>query len=310
MACFREGASLPRRRENQFARNYTAFSSRFRFNGKEWDEETGNFYYGARYYDPKISVWLSVDPRKNFYPGLSPYNYTINNPLGFVDPDGELPIPVITGIVGGLIGLGVAIYQDKSWEETLAATAGGAAGGFLAGCGAPLVAGMGGATTISAAGAVYVNGGMGIIGYLGGGKIKRGIERMLGVEQRISEERAMELELTFALPNLLLGNAMGKVVSPFLKGVLGREISEEFLHNREAVFIKDMIKRIKNDPTLGPSVSNRQAEIAAQKMWEAFKNVRGGTVSATIYFGDKSVDVATAITGQLIMGEIKSEAVE
>ena len=42
--------------ENQYAKSYTSFSSRFRFNGKEWDEETGNFYYGARYYDPKISA--------------------------------------------------------------------------------------------------------------------------------------------------------------------------------------------------------------------------------------------------------------
>jgi RHS repeat-associated protein len=48
--------------QNQMAVSFKSFSSRFRFNGKEWDEETGNYYYGARYYDPKVSVWLSVDP--------------------------------------------------------------------------------------------------------------------------------------------------------------------------------------------------------------------------------------------------------
>jgi len=89
VACFREGAGLPRGQENQFAKNYTAFSSRFRFNGKEWDEETGNFYYGARYYDPKISVWLSVDRLANKYPGMSPYNFTMNNPLNLIDPNGD-----------------------------------------------------------------------------------------------------------------------------------------------------------------------------------------------------------------------------
>jgi|GEM_PF-2328094 len=77
--------------ENQFARNYTAFSSRFRFNGKEWDEETGNFYYGARYYDPKISVWVSVDPLASNYPYESPYNFVENNPLKLVDPTGLGP---------------------------------------------------------------------------------------------------------------------------------------------------------------------------------------------------------------------------
>jgi len=75
--------------ENQFSKNYTSFSSRFRFNGKEWDEETGNFYYGARYYDPKISVWLSVDPLAHEFPALSPYNMLMNNPLIMVDPGGD-----------------------------------------------------------------------------------------------------------------------------------------------------------------------------------------------------------------------------
>ncbi|MCR9155560.1 MAG: RHS repeat-associated core domain-containing protein [Bacteroidetes bacterium] len=75
--------------ENQYAHTYTSFSSRFRFNGKEWDEETGNFYYGARYYNPKISVWLTVDPFAHKYPSLSSYTFTGNNPIIFVDPDGK-----------------------------------------------------------------------------------------------------------------------------------------------------------------------------------------------------------------------------
>ena len=54
---FSAGASLPRWQENQYAKSHTSFSSRFPFNGKEWDEETGNFYCGARYYDPKVSVY-------------------------------------------------------------------------------------------------------------------------------------------------------------------------------------------------------------------------------------------------------------
>ncbi|MFT4851469.1 MAG: RHS repeat-associated protein, partial [Sediminicola sp.] len=73
--------------ENQYAKSYTSFSSRFRFNGKEWDEETGNFYYGARYYDPKISVWLSVDPILKHQE--SPYSFTSNNPIMLIDPDGR-----------------------------------------------------------------------------------------------------------------------------------------------------------------------------------------------------------------------------
>ena len=35
-------------------------NSPFKYNGKEFDEETGNYYYGARYYDPKFSIFISV----------------------------------------------------------------------------------------------------------------------------------------------------------------------------------------------------------------------------------------------------------
>ncbi|HEY1212687.1 MAG TPA: RHS repeat-associated core domain-containing protein, partial [Bryobacteraceae bacterium] len=50
------------------------------FNGKELDEETGQYYYGARYYDPRTSIWQSVDPLAEKMGGWSPYNYTLDNP--------------------------------------------------------------------------------------------------------------------------------------------------------------------------------------------------------------------------------------
>ncbi len=65
------------------------FSTRYKFNGKELDKQTGYYYYGARYYDPVLSRWLGVDPLAEKYPGFSPYNYTFNNPLIFIDPTGK-----------------------------------------------------------------------------------------------------------------------------------------------------------------------------------------------------------------------------
>ncbi len=66
----------------------------YRFNAKEYDAETGNYYYGARYYDPKFSIWLSVDPLAGEFPHLTPYNFTENNPINLIDPDGLSAIPV------------------------------------------------------------------------------------------------------------------------------------------------------------------------------------------------------------------------
>ena len=61
----------------------------YKFNGKEMDEETGLYYYGARYMDPKISMWLGVDPMIEKYPEISPYIYCHNNPIVLIDPDGR-----------------------------------------------------------------------------------------------------------------------------------------------------------------------------------------------------------------------------
>ena len=58
------------------------------FNGKELDTETGLYYYGARYYDPRVSLWLNVDPLAGRYPHISPYTYVNNNPINLIDPFG------------------------------------------------------------------------------------------------------------------------------------------------------------------------------------------------------------------------------
>ena len=57
----------------------------------ELDEETGLYYYGARYYDPRTSIFISVDPLANADKniGYSPYSYAINNPITYIDPDGR-----------------------------------------------------------------------------------------------------------------------------------------------------------------------------------------------------------------------------
>ena len=61
----------------------------FTFSAKEKDLETGFSYFGSRYYNSDLSIWLSVDPMSDKYPSLSPYVYCANNPVKLVDPDGE-----------------------------------------------------------------------------------------------------------------------------------------------------------------------------------------------------------------------------
>ena len=104
------------------------FSTPYLFNGKELDEESGLYYYGARYYDPKLSVWYSIDPLSNYNPyrndnhldgkhnggvfyqgNLNPYIYCYQNPIKFLDPDGRQVYACFNKTTGRL-----AIFPDLS----------------------------------------------------------------------------------------------------------------------------------------------------------------------------------------------------
>ena len=62
----------------------------YKFNGKELDEETGLYYYGARYMNPVTSIWYGVDPLAEKYPTVSGYTYCAGNPIILMDTDGNV----------------------------------------------------------------------------------------------------------------------------------------------------------------------------------------------------------------------------
>jgi RHS repeat-associated protein len=79
-------------REEYYPFGETCFGAfakkRYRYVGKEKDNETGLYYYGARYYAPWTCRFVSVDPLADRYAQLAPYNYAANNPIGDLDIDG------------------------------------------------------------------------------------------------------------------------------------------------------------------------------------------------------------------------------
>ncbi len=80
--------------ERQITSNLT--NQHFKFTGKERDSESGNDYFGARYYASSMGRWLSPDPGQISRNHLAnpqkwnKYNYTLNNPLRYFDPDGQV----------------------------------------------------------------------------------------------------------------------------------------------------------------------------------------------------------------------------
>ncbi len=125
---------------------------RFLFTSKELDEETGLYYFGARYYDPRLGRWLSPDPllgsylagapnRGVFQPlNLALYSYAANNPIAILDLDGLVNWSkfgeafvknVGPAIIGGLVvGAMIASGGTLAIVGAAIAVAGSGAAGF------------------------------------------------------------------------------------------------------------------------------------------------------------------------------------
>ena len=106
------------------------------FNGKELDEETGLYYYGARYLNPTNGMWLSTDPLFEDYKGVSPYAYCLGNPVKHFDVEGEWVHVAIGAAAGFVLGAAIASYNG---ENVISSALSGAVNGALVASGAGLI---------------------------------------------------------------------------------------------------------------------------------------------------------------------------
>ncbi|MFJ7215540.1 SpvB/TcaC N-terminal domain-containing protein [Amycolatopsis sp. NPDC098790] len=104
----------------------------YQYNGKEFDKETGLYFYGARYYNPRTNLWQSADPAGGSYLdgapnggvtqpfNLASYSYASDNPVRLTDPDGLSTWNRVVGglkLVGGFAesATGAAFGAATSW---------------------------------------------------------------------------------------------------------------------------------------------------------------------------------------------------
>jgi RHS repeat-associated protein len=211
-------------REN-YRNNTYAFSVSNRYTGQQLDEDTGLYYYGARYYDPELARFIQADstiPDPEFSQAYNRYAYVYNNPLKFSDPTGQFPWAIAWAIVEATVEALPAIMISTMISASIACIAGANPKDAFLGS---LTAGLGGFLFGAIAGgalAAAVTGGDPVQGAISGG-VSAGVQITLGFSPAPSRADFLSGEY---LIDLALSTASGSVCGGVTAEVLGGDFSE------------------------------------------------------------------------------------
>ena len=188
---------------------------RYRYTGKEKDDETGLYYHGARYYMPCLGRWCSVDTK----PDQPPYAYGGNSPVVFHDPDGGvIQVGLVVGgvLVGGGVGAAVGIWREWDnpngidWGTVGAHSVGGAVSGGIAGATGGLSLAAGGTLGTVGSGGVF------LAGEASAGMVGGTITRNLLGQETTNEDLAYDAAIGAGTAGIFRG--AGNLLSTYLKG--------------------------------------------------------------------------------------------
>ena len=247
------------------------------YTGKENQHlDFGTHYtdFGARQYHPQLHRWMTPDPLSEKYYGISPYAFCNNDPVNFVDVDGEDPTlaarMALGAAVGGAISGTVAIIKGKSFTEVVAATAGGAVDGAIGAMGGKIASKIASKLVSNAVNLAAGTGG-GTIGNL----VEQGINIAFGNQH--------ELDRTEIAVSTAFGAMTGTINAA--AETMGKHM-EDIYSSDETV--KSITKEIKDNSS--KRMTNREATNEAKKVAEEAKKTEKILV-------EKSAEVVTYTLG-------------
>lgn len=251
---------------NQHAGTY---DERFKFTGKERDEETGYDYFGARYYLPDYSIFSTVDPLTDKNIESSSYMYCEGNPIKYVDPDGQWVHIVVGAAIGATISGGYALYKGGSWSQVGAAALGGAvAGGITA-----ATAGLAGELSVGAAASIMASAGIGTLGgALGsaaGNITEQGVNMAVGNQNELDIQDIQES----AKVGAILGG-VGGAISGAVSGV-AKKMLEQLPAKYQSSSLRKTIRSeiLKEQKLNGKKTSNAQLDRMTNQRLETSQKV-------------------------------------
>src|ERR1700728_1015883 len=245
---------------------------RHNFTGKERDQESGNDYFGARYYSSTMGRFLSPDWSKNPEgvpyadftnpPSLNLYQYEGNNPLARADKDGHcwplctiLAGAAVGALTGGAIEAGTEYFSSGhvDWNKVGNAALGGAVTGAIVGAAGP-EAGLAAKAAIGAVGSVA------------GGAVERGV----------NGEKVVD-------PKAIAADAVAGAVSPKVESIAEKTFSTEAVAKTVPKVIDattDAARRLSDNGTEKPGQSAGQPQQQTQQPQQQQIQVRTGACSS------------------------------
>jgi len=219
----------------------------------------------------------------------------------FVDPDGKIALPIITGAIGGLVGGlvagGIAAVRGGGWKDVGKAAAGGFVGGFIVGSGAGLIAGAAGITTAGAIGITATAGG---VSGAATSLTTQGIEIASGERSSIDGMEVVT-DALIGIPANLIGGAVSNGATSQLK----KEAAERILEATQKTATKEFHNTIKKELRQNTMLSKKQINQIAKVTINAIDQNKAAEINAV-----KVTLQGTAVVGVETIMQTTTNAVD